>query len=102
MMNFNKRLQWCMKRGKLTVGDLHHWFNRPRSTVRTWAVHGRKPYALTQADAYARLALLEYIIREGAGIPVPGTISYHQRPDYLKGLLRNGHGAGVPPTHPAG
>jgi len=88
MNNFTKRIQWCAEKGRLTTADLHHWFDRPYATVRTWRIDGRTPHGQYGEDADAALSLLERVIREGKKLPAP-PLSQTARVKYIRALRAN-------------
>ncbi len=94
MKSFTDRLAWCMRHGDVTVADLHHWFGRPRATVRTWAIDARVPQGPSGKKAHLLLALLESRIRARAGFPIPVDLSVATRPNYVK-KLRHGNSVRV-------
>lgn len=87
---FAVRLRSVMERGDLTIGDLHHWFERPRATVRYWVKRGHGVYHLggrSIAGLYSRLEQLEQVVElaEKAGESiVPAKVSQRDRPSYIK------------------
>ena len=85
-MTFSTRLQRALERAGMTPGDAHHWFARPRSTVRTWC-EGRSPRGPIGRLASYHLALLELAIRKKIeGLPVPAEMNYQKRPAHVRGL----------------
>jgi hypothetical protein len=72
-----------MKAGDLTFGDLHHWFGRPRATVRAWVDRDHEPRGPAGEDAKARLVLLIRAIKFQEGLPAPRTLSALERPAYI-------------------
>lgn len=100
MSDFTKRLRRAMKSGDMGIGDIHHWFGRPRSTVRTWVLDARTPQGPAGERAHLLLRHLEAKIAARSGFPIPQTVSAHERPDYVK-RLRHGNGARVPSRNPA-
>ena len=85
MRDFAVTLAWCMKRGDMTISDLAVWFERPRATVNTW-VNGRTPYGPSGREAGASLERLHAAIRNKRGFPIPATLSWKKRADYIKGV----------------
>lgn len=88
---FKVRLLDAMARGSLSRGDLHHWFGRPRATIRYWLSEESAPdYAPLHDpkgdDAWSRLTLLEWAVKNVAGFPIPVTLSYAARPDNIRQL----------------
>ena len=102
MTDFTKRLRWCIKHGDMTVADLHHWFERPRSTVRTWVLHARIPGGPAAAKACLLLDLLEGRIKKRRGFPIPADLSWFDRPDYVKKLRHDTAGARLSTPHSTG
>ena len=102
MPDFTKRIRWCIKNGDMTVADLHHWFGRPRSTVRTWVLDAHTPQGPAGNKAHLLLTLLERRIEKKKGFPIPVDISAHARPDYVRKLRHAATGARVPAAHSAG
>jgi len=100
MTDFTKRLRRAMKDGDMTVADIHHWFERPRATVRTWVWDARTPQGPAGERAHLLLRHLEAKIASRSGFPIPQTLSAHERPNYVK-RLRNGNGPRVPSRNPA-
>ena len=97
MGEFTKRLCWCLREGDLTIADLHHWFGRPRATVRRWVIDGCVPIGPTGNHAHLLLNALESRIRRGWGFPVPRELHAQQRPAYI-----HEQRAKVPQAHIAG
>lgn len=85
MKDFSQRLAWCMKRGDLTVSDLTRWFDRPRATVNTW-VDGRTPYGPSGRLAIRWLELLQNVIKNKAGFPIPEELSGKARSNYIRDI----------------
>jgi hypothetical protein len=85
MQDFSKALAQCMKRGDMTVSDLARWFDRPRATINTW-VNGRTPYGPSGRLAFRLLELLQSSIRNKQGFPIPETLSWSKRADYIRGI----------------
>lgn len=87
MTLFQARLHACMKEGSLSLGDLHHWFDRPRPTVRFWAHTENRLFEPWKdprgKEAWVRLRLLEWAIRNKKGFPVPTTLTASQRPQHI-------------------
>jgi len=83
MAEFTRRLRWCLKQGDLTIGDLHHWFKRPRATVRRWVIDACVPRGPTGNHASLLLDLLESRIKSGRGFPIPPELHAQQRPGYI-------------------
>lgn len=74
-----------MQIADLGFGDLHHWFERPRATVRLWI--DRKtdaPYGPAGQLALSRLVLLERAVKEKRRLPAPRSLSALERPAYIK------------------
>ena len=88
MSDFTKRIRWCVKEGRLTTADLHHWFDRPYATVRTWRIDGRIPHGPYGEDADEALAVLERLIKTGKKFPVP-PLSQTARVAYIRALRGN-------------
>ena len=91
MKTFTDRLQWCIKHGDMTIADLHHWFERPRSTVRAWVLLGNAARDLPSGFIEKRLLLLETRIKARDGFPIPPIKNQLARPDYIKGLRSGKH-----------
>lgn len=101
MSDFCKRLAKCMSEGDMTVADVHHWFGRPRATVRTWVVDRRTPQGPSGKRAVLLLALLESRIKSrNGGFPIPSDLSVFDRPLYVR-KLRHANGARVSSLHTA-
>ncbi len=98
-MNFHRRLLRCMRDGDLTCADLHHWFDRPRPTVRTWVVDARIPRGPSGRRADLLLQLLEKKVR--AGLVVPSHLSKDARPQFIR-KLRHAAGTSLPRAYSAG
>ena len=71
--SFQKRLSACQRAGNLTQADLARWFDRPHATVRSWLRDGREPSGgpIDVDHANQLLGLLEALIRQKRGFPVP-------------------------------
>jgi hypothetical protein len=95
---FAVTLKKLMEIGDLTFADLHHWFARPRPTVRAWVERGHEPRGPSGKLARDRLRLLEHAVEYRQGLPAPRTLSQDARPAYIKqvrdGLERDGVPAG--------
>lgn len=78
-------LHWCMSHGDMTVSDITRWFDRPRATVNTW-VNGRTPYGPSGRVAVRQLELLSWAIRNNKGFPIPETLSWTKRAEYIRGI----------------
>ena len=100
MSDFCKRLLRAMKAGDMTVADVHHWFGRPRATVRTWVIDARTPQGPAGKRAYLLLDLLERRIKKRAGFPIPVDMSAKLRPSYVK-KLRHANSDRVSSAHSA-
>lgn len=83
MGEFTSRLRWCLKHGDLTIADLHHWFKRPRATVRRWVIDACVPRGPTGTHAHLLLELLQSRITNRQGFPVPPELHAQQRPGYI-------------------
>ena len=87
MRPFQARLLECMEAGALSYGDLHHWFERPRPTVRYWlnSVNPMvEPWKGPRgADTWRRLRLLEWAIEKKLGFPISTALSARDRPRYV-------------------
>lgn len=93
MASFQKRALACMKKGDLTVFDLHTWLGRPYATVWQWVNSGWEPGRKASHQSTKRspsgekalrdLALLESAISRGA-FPVPEEITQSSRRDYVR------------------
>lgn len=88
-MLFQQRLRACVRKGDLQVADLHHWFDRPRATVRYWLLSKDaaryEPHDDPKGrDAWTRLKLLEWGVENNDGFPVPLSLSAHARPAYIR------------------
>lgn len=98
MTSFSKTLKDLMQVGDLTYADLHHWFVRPRPTVRAWVEREHEPRGPSGSLAWERLRLLERAIKFRQGLPVPRELSCMERPAYIQqvrdGLERDGVPAG--------
>lgn len=101
MENWVKRLQWCIKHGDMTIADLHHWFERPRSTVRAWVLLGKEARDLPSGFLQKRLELLEKRIKARDGFPIPPIKNQLARPSYIMGL-RSGKHPRVPTARASG
>ena len=98
-MDFHRRLLRCMRDGDLTVADLHHWFDRPRATVRTWVVDARIPRGPSGRRADLLLQALEKKIRKG--LVVPDQLSKDARPQFIR-KLRHAAGPGLSRAYSTG
>ena len=83
-MTFHKRLLRCVKDGRLITADLRDWFNRPYYTCWTWQHEGNLPRGPQGELAFSKLKLLEWVLRERQGLPVPSYVTERQRPAYIK------------------
>jgi hypothetical protein len=86
---FQSRLFICLARGNLRTADLARWFDRSHATVRGWIDDGRKPVG-GPGDVdhvHALLDLLETLIRQGRGFPVP-RLSPSARIKYLQDIRK--------------
>lgn len=88
MKAFSHRLNVCLKKARMTQGDLRWWFGRPYATTATW-VRGREPRGPAGEEAQRRLALLEKGIATGRGFPVPATLSNLERPRHIEKLYHD-------------
>lgn len=95
---FHHRLARCVKVGDLIIADLHHWFDRPSSTVRMWLIDGWTPRGPAGKLAVERLDLLERAIKEKRGLPPPRELSALRRPKYIKQVRDELERARVPQT----
>jgi hypothetical protein len=86
--SFSDRLVICLRKGKMTAGDLRWWFGRPYATTATW-VRGREPRGPAGDEARRRLELLERGIAEKRGFPVPTTLSNTERPRHIEKLFHD-------------
>ena len=93
MKSFSDRLNACLKKARMTQGDLRWWFGRPYATTATW-VRGREPRGPAGEEARRRLELLEKGIAAKRGFPVPATLSNLARPRYIEKLYHD-HSAAV-------
>lgn len=93
-MTFADRLHKAMERGAMAQGDLRHWFGRSYSTTASWLNDHREPRGPAGEEAKRRLAILEQLIRQKTGFPVPVELSLTDRPRYIQGLA-NDHCARV-------
>lgn len=84
MGTFPERLRAAMEKGLLQVADLHRWFERPMSTVRTWTEHDRTPMGVQGVEAERRLKILETAIKRRDGLPVPLYLTQLERPKYIE------------------
>jgi hypothetical protein len=102
MRTFTERLVRCAKFGDLTPSDLARWFDRPRATVNTW-LNGRTPSGPSGRVAEHDLDLLEVMVRNKIGFPVPATLSWRDRINHVRGQrnVAERH-ARVPDLRPAG
>jgi hypothetical protein len=82
---FQQRLRACERGGNLTVADLARWFDRPYPTVRSWMTDGIEPGGgpIDKEHAESMLALLETLIKQKRGFPVP-RMSPHARIAHLE------------------
>src|SRR4029453_6962693 len=88
MKSFSQRLVACLRKAKMTPGDLRWWFDRPYATTATW-VRGREPRGPAGEEARRRLALLEKGIATGRGFPVPANLSNLERPRHIEKLYHD-------------
>lgn len=99
---FYTRLSQCMKIGDLGYADLHHWFERPRPTVRLWIEKKTEaPRGPAGKLAFERLILLERAIAKRRGMPVPRTLSALERPKHIKRVRDGLERTGVPQNNSA-
>lgn len=70
---FQARLKAAQRAGNLHVADLARWFDRPDATVRGWVERGTKPGGgpIDKAHAAALLGLLEVLVKQKRGFPIP-------------------------------
>ena len=102
LRSFPKALKWCMIHGDMTVSDLAVWFDRPRSTVNTW-VNGSTPYGPAGRLAFYALGVLQLRIKQKKVLPVPATLSWLKRADYIRGVRdAAGRNSRVPQVRTAG
>ena len=85
MPAFSEDLANWQAKADMTISDLAVWFGRPRSTVKTWVLDGRTPLGPSGRLARVRLNLLIWAVRQKRGLPVPATLSAHERPEYVRG-----------------
>jgi len=85
-MSTQSRLKACMKNGRMTVADLALWFDRSYPTVRNWVQFGTAPHGPRNEKFLAELDLLEKLIRNEKGFPVPFSITHFERPGYIEKL----------------
>lgn len=87
MVSFQQRLRAAMEAGSLSLGDLTHWFDRPRPTVRYWCHQAQwnfEPWKDPRGDeAWKRLRLLEWAVEKKLGFPVPLALGARERPKYI-------------------
>jgi len=105
MSSFAQRLAACKKHGELTISDLAHWFARPVCTVRTWLPEhgGRDPHGPAGRLAQEWLTRLELCIKRKRGFPVPASLSWHNRPTYIREQRDDaGRNVGVPRVRATG
>lgn len=88
-MTFRDRLVKVLKDGRMAQGDLRHWFGRSYSTTASWLRDRREPRGPAGEEAKRRLAILEKLIRQGRGFPVPVDLSLTERPRYIQGLAND-------------
>lgn len=70
----------------MTVSDLARFLRIPRATVNTW-LHGRIPFGPKEKHADARLALLEYSLKNRPKYyPVPDSLTWQKRVEYVEGM----------------
>jgi hypothetical protein len=102
MTSFQQRVENCIRSGRLTVGDLSYWFDRPYSTVRAWVKWGNDPQGPSGEEAYRLLALLEQTIkaRRGASLVPPNT-SVRIRHSEIERIRRELDGAPIPAARAA-
>lgn len=90
MMSFSKRLAICLRQGQMAQGDLHWWFERPRSTTVAWLDGIRTPRQDgAGAEAWRRLEILEQAIAAKKGFPVPHNLSLTERPHHIEKLYHD-------------
>lgn len=90
-MLFQQRLKACVRKGDLQVSDLHHWFDRPRTTARYWlmsrdAARYEPRDDPKGRDAWHKLRLLEWGVVNSDKFPVPLSLSAHARPKYIEAV----------------
>ena len=88
MKSFSERLVICLRKGRMTMGDLRWWFDRPYATTATW-VRGREPRGPAGEEARRRLVLLEKGIAARRGFPVPANLSNLERPRHIEKLYHD-------------
>lgn len=71
--SFQARLEGCQRAGNMHVADLARWFDRPHATVRGWVENGIEPGGapMDKAHAWSLLELLETLIKQKRGFPIP-------------------------------
>lgn len=99
-MKFRDRLVKVLKDGRMAQGDLRHWFGRSYSTTASWLKDHREPRGPAGEEAKRRLAILEKLIRQRHGFPVPVELSLTERPRYIQGLA-NDHCARISKKNPS-
>lgn len=95
MKTFSQRLWSCLERGHMAKADLHHWFDRPRATVRVWLSGQYEPRGPAGDEARRRLDLLERAIATKKGFPVPVKLSSLERPHHIKKTFNDNQRAGL-------
>lgn len=90
-MSVQARLRQCMVRGSLSVADLAKWFDRPYPTVRSWVQWDTEPRGPRLGSIETNLLLLEKLIKQKRGFPIPVTIGHYDRPQHIR-QLRDLHG----------
>jgi hypothetical protein len=101
MKSFHERLNECLRRGQMTMGDLRWWFGRSYATTASWVKEDREPRGPAGEEARRRLALLEKGIALKKGFPVPSSLSNLDRPHHIEKIY-NDISAGVPRKNTAG
>lgn len=86
---FTTRLNRALAASDMTVSDAAVWFDRPRSTVNTWT-KGRVPIGRIGCHvpsgrlALFRLELLEWALSTKKGLPIPSTVTWGSRSQYVR------------------
>lgn len=90
MATFQQRLKKAMRGGNLRIADLARWLDRPHATVSCWVNDGAQPTGavLDVEHAEAMLTLLEVLVKNAQGFPVP-LMSSRNRKAYLVELRRD-------------
>jgi hypothetical protein len=73
-----------MEVGGLTVADMAHWLDEPRSTVAGWANKDVEPMKFKHADLWRKLQVLSKIIAKNRGYAIPDHIGMRDRIAYIK------------------